>query len=437
MPQDRRREVVTRTAARWPAVVPAHPAPARAPGARDPVTRTSGSGGRGHAGTARRATSVALVGTFPPTVCGLATYTANLAGAIASTGTRTGVVRLVDGAGGDCAAGTVDPSVAGVWNRLEPDGYVGAAALANRFDAVLLQHEFGIYPGPDGLDVVPFLAACGRPVITTMHTVLDQPTEQQRFVVDELLLRSQLVVVHSEVAHARLLGTHATDPGRVAIVPHGAALNLDGPPLVTAPIPIALTWGLLGPGKGIEHAIGAVARLRTSGIEVRYIVAGETHPNVLAAEGERYRDGLAALATELGVADLVTFDATYRDWESLRALVRSATVVVLPYDSHDQVTSGVLVEAIASGRPVVATAFPHAVELSRTGAVVLVRHGAVDRLARALAQIVSEPGVHDAMAIAARSEARRYDWDVIGRRYRDLAEYEVVSDRRITALAGW
>ena len=124
-----------------------------------------------------------------------------------------------------------------------------------------------------------------------------------------------------------------------------------------------ITWGLLGPGKGIEHGIKAVAALAGRGLRVRYLVVGQTHPNVLAEQGELYRDGLRSLAADLGVADLVELDDGYHEWSRLQALVRGSALVLLPYDSREQVTSGVLVEALASAKPVVATAFPHALEV--------------------------------------------------------------------------
>ena len=131
--------------------------------------------------------------------------------------------------------------------------------------------------------------------------------------------------------------------------------------------PTLLTWGLLGPGKGIERVIEAMASLKDLPGRPRYLVAGRTHPKVLAADGEAYRDACIEQARRSGVADSVCFDAGYRNVAMLTALIQTAAVVVLPYDSIDQATSGVLVDAIASGRPVVATAFPHAIELLSSG----------------------------------------------------------------------
>jgi glycosyltransferase involved in cell wall biosynthesis len=277
-----------------------------------------------------------------------------------------------------------------------------------------VQHEFGIYPGPDGEDVIPFVEGCTRPILTVLHTVLPDPSSRQRAILDGLAERSNLLVVHTQAACQRLLDTHHFDPTKVAVVPHGASPNLHGSALVESAEPLLLTWGLLGPGKGIEHGIEAVALMRERGLDVRYLVAGETHPNVRAQHGELYREGLRAAAVRRHVADLVDFDDEYRDWDSLHALVRSASIVLVPYDSRDQVTSGVLVEALAAGKPVVSTAFPHAVELAASGAVRVVPHEAPAAIADAVQHILEHPSTREAMTAAARAEGARYNWSSIG-----------------------
>ncbi len=133
-----------------------------------------------------------------------------------------------------------------------------------------------------------------------------------------------------------------------------------------------LTWGLLGPGKGIEWAIDALSELSDLQPQPEYVIAGATHPKVRERHGEEYRDMLVDRAARSGSAPHVSFDDTYRDLVSLTELIHSADLVVLPYDSRDQVTSGVLVDAVAAGRPVVSTAFPHAVELLASGAGIVV-----------------------------------------------------------------
>jgi glycosyltransferase involved in cell wall biosynthesis len=390
---------------------------------------------------------VLLVGTHPPTECGLATFTANLRAAIAAPGSgwRADVARLVE------EPEPHPPNVVCAWVRGDLLSLYRCLEVASSYDAVLLQHEYGLYGGEEGEDVLVLVDALDVPLVAVLHTVLLEPKPKQRQILEHVIEMADAVVVQSRAARERLASVHGLDPGEVEVVPHGAAANfspLPGHPVVpgrfpgrlgpqaaappscdagtglasSARRPVALTWGLLGPGKGIEHAIRAVAMLRQRGLEVGYVVAGRTHPKVKALRGERYREGLISLARELGVGDLVAFDDSYRDWASLRALVRSADVVVLPYDSTDQVSSGVLVEAVASARPVVATRFPHALELLEGGAGVTVPHKDPDALARALERVLFEPGFAEAMAQAAYREAQALLWPAVGASYRSLVE---------------
>jgi len=205
------------------------------------------------------------------------------------------------------------------------------------------------------------------------------------------------------------------------MIPHGAAVAADFR-VRRAGRPTLLSWGLIGPGKGIERVIDAMPSLQDLPGRPRYVVAGRTHPKVLAAEGEAYRESLRERARSRGVADAVNLDTGYLGTDSLRALIQSAAAVVLPYDSTDQVTSGVLVEAIAKGRPVVATAFPHAVELLSSGAGIVVGHQDQDALASALRRVLTQPGLAGAMAAEARHLAPSIDWPVVAKLYLALAQ---------------
>ncbi len=368
---------------------------------------------------------IAFVGTYPPTACGIATFTESLRSAVVqldSTGIETssprsepaGIIRLVDQVSVE-----VPREVIAEWVRGSVTSVRNAARVAAEYDCVILQHEFGIYAGQDGDEVVEFLRSCRVPVIVVLHTVLASPTSSQHRVMAQILAAADLAVVQTRAARDRLLVHHGAQRARLAVIPHGAAANFDGPRSDSMPAgPVLLTWGLIGPGKGIEHVIRAVAAICSGGaVSPSYLVVGRTHPNVLAGEGERYRNYLLALADELGVRRRVRLDASYLDWTALRATVRSADVVVLPYDSRDQVTSGVLVEAMASARPVVATAFPHAVEALGSGAGTVVPHADPAALAEALQAILLSPQKSQEMCRIARAEAASFLWPRVGQEY--------------------
>jgi glycosyltransferase involved in cell wall biosynthesis len=230
------------------------------------------------------------------------------------------------------------------------------------------------------------------------------------------------VVVMTDTAKDRLLALYEIGDREVVTIPHGASLpTVDGLIDVDAhDRPQLLTWGLLGPGKGIEHTIDALAMLGDMRPRPHYTVAGITHPKVFAASGDRYRHSLIRRASALRVAGSVTFDDTYRNLQQLTSFVASAAVVVLPYDSHDQVTSGVLVDAIAAGRPVIATAFPHAIELLGSGAGIVVPQADPKALAEAIRAMLSDAELLASMAAEARRIAPSLSWSAVADRYVQL-----------------
>jgi glycosyltransferase involved in cell wall biosynthesis len=260
-----------------------------------------------------------------------------------------------------------------------------------------------------------------------LHTVLSQPTAAQRDVLEQVVARSAAVVVMAHTARDRLIATYGVDRHRVRVIPHGATLPVAGRPPRPAAAPTMVTWGLLGPGKGIEHAIDALALLDDLRPRPCYIVAGQTHPKVRGRSGDAYRELLMARAADRGVADRVEFDDRYLSPMALAALVRQADLVVLPYESREQVTSGVLVDAVACGQPVVATAFPHAVEMLRLGVGLVVPHDDPAALAGAVRRVLREPGLADRLRSAARALAPELSWEAVAGRYLALAREMIVT----------
>jgi polysaccharide biosynthesis protein PslF len=293
--------------------------------------------------------------------------------------------------------------------------------LLNESDIAVVQHEYGIYGGVDGDEVVEIIGGLRIPSIVVAHTVLKDPTAHQRSLLEAIAAMAAQVVVMSEAASRRLCLGFDIDPRKVTTISHGATVPRQIAPATRSDRPTLLTWGLLGPGKGIERVIDAMGSLHNLPVRPRYLIAGRTHPKVLAADGEAYRNARTEQARLRGVAHAVSFDASYRDVSSLTALVQSSAVVVLPYDSTDQVTSGVLVDAIASGRPVVATAFPHAVELLASGAGIVVGHDDPDALASALLRLLTEPHLAATMAAEATRLAPQMAWPIVANAYLDLA----------------
>jgi polysaccharide biosynthesis protein PslF len=359
-----------------------------------------------------------FVSTFPPTQCGLATFTAALRGALLhSTADEGRVVRLVESPAlppGDEVAAQL---VAG-----DPASLQRAATELNQCDVAIVQHEYGIYGGPDGGEILALLDQLQVPAIVVLHTVLTGPTPHQREILESVAAKAGAVVTMTMAARDRLAAGYAVDLAKVAIIAHGApALQATAEPPVATPYPTVLTWGLLGPGKGIEWGIAAMALLRDLRPVPHYVVAGQTHPKVLLHQGEAYRDRLRDQVRLARLEPWISFDGHYRDASALAALVHAADIVLLPYDSTDQVTSGVLIEAVAAGKPVVATQFPHARELLAGGAGLVVPHRDPQAIAAALRSVITRGDMMAAMASAAAATAPRLLWPAVAAQYRELA----------------
>jgi polysaccharide biosynthesis protein PslF len=364
--------------------------------------------------------SYAMVSTYPPTQCGIATFAAALSGGLYEYGDDVGIVRV--GADGEPPAKIV------VAELTDADGHetIDAMDEMNRADVVIVQHEYGIYDGPDGESIVPVLEGIDRPTIVVAHTVLEHPTPHQRSVLEAVVRAADAVVVMTEAGRVRLCTSFDVDARKISVIPHGAAVS-DAVRLEDSKErPRLLTWGLLGPGKGIEWAIDAMAMVSDIRPKPLYIVAGKTHPKVKEYEGDVYRDMLIQRAKDRHVD--VVFDDKYRTVPALSQLISESTMVILPYDSPDQVTSGVLVDAIAAGRPVIATAFPHAVELLSSGAGIVVPRRDPEALADAIRTALTTPGMVKAMASEARRLAPELAWPAIASRYAALGE-ELLDNR--------
>jgi len=393
-------------------------------------------------GFAVHAPSIAFVSTYPPTVCGLASFTASLVDAIAqdrNTRAGLGVVELGNGPTGSTTPGVAFHHRIGDTSSLER-----ATQVLNSYDTVSIQHEFGIFGGADGEEVVELISKLVVPTAVTFHTVLDRPTDNQRAIIRSLAKHADRMVVMSETASERLIRRYDVAADRIDVIPHGADAVFAGPSLVTGDRPLVLTWGLIGPGKGLETAIEAFATLLDLDPRPRYLIAGATHPNVLAHAGEVYRDTLVSLVHQYGLDELVEFDDRYLDRKSLARMVRSADLVVLPYASLEQVTSGVLVEAIAAGKPVIATRFPHAIELLSGGAGITVPHDDPGALSEALRRVLTDRRLTTQMGRNAQLLADGWYWPTIGRRFgtmmSEMAEANrFMSPRRtseVTRVAG-
>jgi polysaccharide biosynthesis protein PslF len=362
-------------------------------------------------------TTYGFLSTYPPTRCGLATFTSALVRHLATrdSGESAGVVRVLD-----TPVTTETPEVVAHLQTQAPGSHEPAATALNTFDVAVVQHEYGIFGGHDGDQVLAVLDGVRVPIVVVAHSVLGSPSAGQRFVLHHLAGLADAVVTMVPADRDRLIAGYDVDPAKVVVIPHGASFTGHPVEPTTGRRPLILTWGLLRPGKGIEWAIDSLQQLRSLRPLPAYIVAGQTHPHVRRRQGEVYRIQLGQHALAVEVSHMVRFVNAYLDGPALAKLVARADVVLLPYDCAEQAASGVLAEAVAAHKPVVATAFPHAVETLGTGAGLLVPARDPAAIGAALHRVLTEPDQRDRMAAEAARLAPALGWAAVAHRYRNL-----------------
>jgi len=383
---------------------------------------------------------IVYLATYPPRRCGIASFTHDLRAAVGGDG-RVFALDPADGSAPE-HAGIEPPEVMAFLGGHTPADYRRAAIAIDGAgaDIVSLQHEYGIYGGPDGEHVLAFADRLQAPIVPTLHTILTQPSERQRMILERLCARAEAVVVMSRTAAELLVDRYDVDAGLVRVIPHGVPDLARTEPEVRkqqlglGDRPTILSFGLIGPGKGYELVIEALAGVADAVPDARYIILGTTHPDLLRREGERYRDSLRERAERLGVLDHVRFEDQYLGRSELVRWLQAADVFVTPYPNLDQITSGTLSYAMAAGLPVVSTPYLHAREMLAGDRGVLVEPGSPDAMAEALAALLRDPNLRRFYATRAYAHGRRMTWPIVGAAYRALFA-EVAPARQLAAPA--
>jgi len=389
-----------------------------------------------------------VVSTALPRRCGLATFTSDLSKALRAAAPRWEI--------GICAVDRdrlrYGSEVTTVIGQDDPDDYVRAAdAIADAgTDLVMIQHEYGIFGGPDGAHVLALAARLrerGVPYTVTLHTVLAHPSPGQAATLAQLCAGAARVTVFTGTARRLAIATGLARPGALAVVPHGAPPVLrtsvdpaHAGPAVRATLErieagrVLATFGLIGPGKGLEHAIAALPAVVERHPDVRYLIAGATHPEVIRVDGESYRHGLADLAARLGVGEHVHFIDAFLTEEELAVLLRRTHLYVTPYRSPEQICSGALTFALAAGCPVVSTDYRYARDMlapTRAGAPgALVPCGDVEALAAAINDLLADEEAWRRARAAADALGATLTWPSVATRFAEVASASVRPRRR-------
>lgn len=366
---------------------------------------------------------IAFLGGYIPRRCGIATFTHDLREAVSSSHPEM-----------ECIACAVnDPEQAydypaEVMIQIEQNdlsSYLRAAdALQSQgADVLSVQHEFGIYGGRAGEYLLDLLKAVKMPVITTLHTVLREPNENQHRVMLELIARSDRLVIMAEIGREILHEVYEVPDEKIDVIFHGIPdvpfvdtheskwqLGLEGKSVL-------LSFGLLGPSKGIEYVIEALPAIVKKHPEVVYLVLGATHPHLLARNGEEYRHRLEELAARLGVKENVVFYNRFVSQTELGKFIAASDVYVTAYQNEAQITSGTLAYVYGAGRAVVSTPYWHARELLANDRGVLVPFQDTSSIATGVCLYLDDPKLLNRIQKQAYIHGRSMIWSVIAEQY--------------------
>ncbi len=369
------------------------------------------------------ARKIAFLGDYLPRKCGIATFTTDLRGAVAAgfPEMQCLAVPVNDLAGGYDYPAEVRFEIA----EQDLPSYLRAADFLNitDVDVVCVQHEFGIYGGPAGSHLLALLRELRMPIVTTLHTILREPNAEQRRVMRELIRLSTRLAVMSERGHALMREVYAAPEAKLDLIPHGipdmpfADPNYFKDEFGVAGKQVLLTFGLLSPNKGVEHALRALPELIREFPNLVYIVLGQTHPNLLREEGEDYRLGLERLAKDLGVQKHVVFFNRFVELEELMRFIGAADIYLTPYLTEAQITSGTLAYAFGNGNAVVSTPYWHAAELLADGRGRLVPFRDAGAIAAAVRELLHDEPVRHAMRKQAYLLGRDMVWSRVAQLY--------------------
>lgn len=372
---------------------------------------------------------IAVIGNYLPRQCGIATFTTDLCDALAGQ-MENPEENLVAVVMDDIAEGyNYPPRVKfQIRTHVQPD-YIRAADFLNvhKFDIAIVQHEYGIFGGKNGAHVLHLLQNLRMPIITTLHTVVSKPSNEQIVIIQELARYSEFLVVMAHHARVLLKEVYGIDDSKIAFIPHG----IPDVPFKRADSfrkdmglekkKILLTFGLLSPGKGIETVIKAMPAIIEKHPEVIYIILGKTHPHCKDKSGDSYRQSLYLLVSGLKIDKHVHFQDQFVDTKTLTQYVRSSNIYITPYVSEEQIVSGTLAYAIGMGTVTISTPYWYAKEMLDHGKGRLVPFGDYKEMAKEVNYLLSNEDVCLDIRDKCYSAGRSMLWSKVAEDYSDLA----------------
>lgn len=370
---------------------------------------------------------IAVIGNYSPRQCGIATFTTDLSLSLAQE-LKT-EKNLINVAMDDIPEGyNYPPQVKfRVRQNVQSDYFWAADYLnANQYDAAIVQHEYGIYGGEDGSHILHMIKFLKMPVITNLHTVLENPTNGQRRVMKGLAKYSDRLLVMSKKAFDILTNVYGIDKEMITFIPHGIPDTSFKTPGIFNNFfglehrDVILTFGLLGPDKGIECMIKAMPAIVKKHPNVIYVILGQTHPHILERSGDLYRRDLQLLVNKLGMKNHIVFHNHFVKLETLVQYLQTSKIYAIPYLKKEQITSGTLSYALGVGTAVVSTPFWHAEELLADGRGILVPFNDPEAMAEEINYLLSNDQDREMMRFKGYQYGRSMIWKEVSKMHLDL-----------------
>lgn len=364
--------------------------------------------------------NIAFLSTYPPRECGIATFTQDLVNALDNSRiTKTSVIAIKNS-----EDDVYEEKVFAEIRQQHQSDYIEAARKLNNSDIELLviEHEYGIFGGDHGDYILDFVNHLDIPVVTTLHTVLSEPDPKQRSIINVLGVKSAKIVTMAKNTKQLLQTVYGVDPHKIELIHHGVPKKLIKSrdslkkKLGYEDMQIISTFGLLGPGKGIEHGIEAISKVVKNYKNVMYLILGQTHP-ALKEEGQVYRNKLEQLVEELGLGENVKFINKYLTKDEIIQYLQLSDIYMTPYMGKDQAVSGTMAYAVGYGRVIVSTPFMYAREMLSEGRGMLAEFNDPDSLADCVIHVLGNPMEKSRMEREVIKVGRTMYWDKIAQRY--------------------
>lgn len=368
--------------------------------------------------------NIAFLSTYPPRECGLATFTQDLVmqlGRMHPAG-RSGIIAVSN------ESLRYDDNVIMELAQNDRSSYTQTASKLNNsdIDLLVIEHEFGIYGGERGEYLLDLIDNLKIPFVTTLHTVLPEPDAKQRYILNVLGQKGDKIVTMAKNTVNILENVYGIDPSKIAVINHGVPyMPMECRETLKAESGLEYrfvisTFGLLGPGKGLEYGIEAVADVAKKHKNVLYYILGQTHPGVKKESGEDYRESLEAMVANLGISDNVVFVNAYLTKAEIIRYLMLSDIYMTPYLNKDQAVSGTLAYAAGYGRVIVSTPYSYAKEMLSHGRGLLTKFRDSESIAGCIEYVLDHPEEKKQMEQKTLETGKTMMWENVGEQYQTL-----------------